>query len=339
MKRLGGGILAIAWLAWPLLAQADVVELANGDRLSGEVVKIEAGAVTVNTAHSGEVKIGVADVAGIEMEKPLGFLLLNGEAVQGRLHRQGEELWLDTGGPEARAITLAEIESAGVPEVAWSRLVGLSLLGSLGNTVSAALGGKAEATRTTKWNKFAIGVRGDYQERREDNGGTKSRSATVQNAFGRIRFDQQLTKRFYVGVFDDVEHDFFKDIRLRNRVGVGPGYRFLDTPAFFLSGFVGIAHTFVDFRKSPDANFATAVFSEEFRWKISDMQLVYQLLDIYPNLQNGSDWTLRAEAGFRQTVFAGLFLDLNLIDEYNHAPAPGRKTNDIRYSVSLGYLW
>lgn len=327
------GWLALVWglvLAVPAWSADDTVYLKNGDKVSGSLVKVEGGAVLIKTAYAKEVTISQEEIAGFDMQSPMRIVLATGEAFIGRLERKEDVLYLmSDAGP--REVQPGDIESVGVPEVAWANMVGFSLLGTTGNTQSAALGAKAEFIRTTKRNKLSIGGRADYQEREQD--------TTVQTAFGRIRFDHNLSERWFVGVFDEVEHDFFKNIRIRNRLGVGPGYRFIHTKTMLLSAFTGVAYTYVNFRNAPDDNFPTAVISEEFRWNISDSQLLYQLLDIYPNLTHGSDWSLRAEIGFRQNVAAGLFLDLALVDEYNNNPAPGRQTNDFRYSVSLGYAW
>jgi putative salt-induced outer membrane protein YdiY len=317
-------------LAAPAWAGDDVVFLKNGDKVSGTVVKIDGGAVTITTGYAKEVTISQDEVAGVDMRAPARIVLTTGEAFVGRLEREGDVLHLMTdAGP--RDVQVADIESVGVPEVAWANLVGLSVLGTTGNTRSSAIGAKAELIRTTKANKLSIGGRADYQER--------DQATTVQTAFGRIRFDHNLTPSWFLGVFDEAEHDFFKNIRIRNRFGVGPGYRIINTKSMLLSAFGGVAYTYVNFRNAPDDNFATAVVSEEFRWNIAEAQLLYQLLDIYPNLQHGSDWSMRAEVGFRQNIAAGIFLDLALVDEYNHNPAPGRQTNDFRYTVSLGYAW
>lgn len=331
MRVRSGWVALLLAIAVPVWAVDDVVYLKNGDKVSGTLSKLEGGTVTMTTAYSKEVKLSQAEIAAIDTQVPTRVVLTSGEAFIGRFVRKGDQLYLETEGAGARAVQLSEIESIAIPEVAWANLVGFSLLGTTGNTKSAALGAKAEFVRTTKTNKLSIGGRGDYQER--------DHSATVQNAFGRIRFDHQLTDEWFVGAFDEIEHDFFKNIRVRNRVGFGPGYRFIHTPTMLLSTFAGIAYTYVNYRNQPDDNFPTAVFSEEFRWNISDAQLLYQTLDIYPSLEQASDWTLRGEVGFRQNVAAGLFLDVALIDEYDHDPAPGRQTNDFRYTVSLGYAW
>jgi putative salt-induced outer membrane protein YdiY len=327
-KALAVLALGVA-LAGPALAQ-DTVKLKNGDVLTGTLVKIAGGALVMETSYSKEIKVDLAEVTAVETKTPARVVLTSGEVIEGRFVNRSGVIYLE--GPSgARQVSLASLESVGIPEVAWSGLVGATVLGTAGNSRTSALGAKAQAERVTKENKLSLAARADYQER--------EKQATVQNAFGRIRFDHQLTATWFVGAFDEAEHDFFKDIRIRNRIGGGPGYRFINTPDMLLSALVGIAFTHTNYRNQRDDNFASAVVSEELQWKLSERQLIYQSLDLYPSLQSASDFTARAEAGFRQTVVAGVFVDLGFIDDYNNQPASGRKSNDFRYALTLGYLW
>jgi hypothetical protein len=64
---------------------------------------------------------------------------------------------------------------------------------------------------------------------------------------------------------------------------------------------------------------------------------VYQLLDVYPNLEDTGDVLFHGAAGVRQALIAGLFADLGLEDDYDTRPANGREKNDFRYRAQLGY--
>ncbi|MBI3784298.1 MAG: DUF481 domain-containing protein [Deltaproteobacteria bacterium] len=319
------GLLAVG-VAW---AQ-DSIKLKNGDVISGALVKCDGTALTIKTSYSKGLSVDWSEVADVNMQAPARIVLKTGESFEGRLTSKGETLYIDAPGG-GRAVKAADIESIGIPEVAWNGLAALTVLGVSGNTRSSALGAKGEVQRVSKENRLTLAGRADYQE--------LEKKANVQTAFGRLRFDHQLTDSWFVGAFDEIEHDFFKNIRWRNRIGGGPGYRFINTPTMLLSALAGIAYTYTDYRNQKDDGAPTAAANEEFRWKISETQSVYQMLDFYPSLQHGSDFTFRGEAGFRQIVTSGIVLDLGIVDDYNNAPAPGRKSNDFRYQLSIGYVW
>ena len=99
----------------------------------------------------------------------------------------------------------------------------------------------------------------------------------------------------------------------------------------------GLAYVNENFRNDEDDDYITAVVGDEFRWTISDSQSFYQLLDVFPSLEDGQDVLLHAEVGFRQSLLKNLFVELALIDDYDNAPPDDRKKNDFKYLVQLGY--
>ncbi|HVM97498.1 MAG TPA: DUF481 domain-containing protein [Candidatus Acidoferrales bacterium] len=321
--------IAVGLLAVGAASAQDSVKLKNGDVVSGSLVAYDGTALVMKTPYNKALNVDWGEVVGVDTQQPMRVVLKSGEVIEGRLVSKDGGVYID--GPGGHAVQPADIETIGVPEVAWSGLAGVTILGATGNTRSLALGAKTEVQRLTKVDRFTVSGRADYQE--------IDKKSSVQTAFGRIRLEHQLTDAWFVGVFDEIEHDFFKNIRYRNRIGVGPGYRFINTPTMLLSAMVGIAYTYTDYRNQKDEGAPSAVGNQEFRWKLSDSQTMYELFDIYPSLEHGSDFTFRGEAGFRQTITDGIVLDLGFVDDYNHEPAPGSKTNDFRYQLSVGYIW
>ena len=59
------------WLATP--AWADEVYLLNGDRITGTIVKMEEGVLTLQTDYGGEMKIAWGKVQRLTSTDPLRF--------------------------------------------------------------------------------------------------------------------------------------------------------------------------------------------------------------------------------------------------------------------------
>ena len=70
--------------------RGDEVVLANGDRLSGKVLRTEDGRLVLRTEHSGEVKIDKSKVVRITTEEAVELHLEGGEVLKGRL-RSGKD--------------------------------------------------------------------------------------------------------------------------------------------------------------------------------------------------------------------------------------------------------
>ena len=58
MRALKTIVIVFCVLAWPVaMASADEVMLKNGDRLSGDILKMGEGILVLKTTYAGEVKI------------------------------------------------------------------------------------------------------------------------------------------------------------------------------------------------------------------------------------------------------------------------------------------
>jgi hypothetical protein len=74
--------------AGPLFA--DEILLENGDRLTGTVLKLEGGKLTLKTDYAGEVQIPVEKIKKLVTENPVEIHLGTGEVIKGKV-KTGEE--------------------------------------------------------------------------------------------------------------------------------------------------------------------------------------------------------------------------------------------------------
>ena len=88
-------LLLILVAAMAGAASADVVTLANGDRITGAIVKADATALTLKTKAMGDVTIAMAEIATIQSDQPVG----DAERLHGAHHLiHGKSLRME-GGP------------------------------------------------------------------------------------------------------------------------------------------------------------------------------------------------------------------------------------------------
>lgn len=310
---------------------ADEVVLKNGDRLSGTVVKYTGETLVFTTPYSKEIPIAWAEVESLTTETPHWVKLGSGEYVSARFVPRDDGVYLESEQVEgAKPVELSEVVTIGIPPGArWNADVKVALNGSQGNTETFQLGAAAEAIRETDDDRLRFG--GLIARQSQDS------KDTVKNTRGWLYYDYHLGAHWELGAFVTLEYDRFKDLDLRTVVGGGPGYRFIDTKTMLFKVRAGVAYVNENFGEQSDRDYATAVLGDEFRWQISDDRSIYQLLDVYPSFADASDLLLHAEVGFRQTLMKDLFIELALIDDYDNLPAEGRKKNDFRYLVQLGY--
>ena len=330
MVRAAVVAIVLLFTVAPLHA-VDEIELKNGDRLSGTIVKFTGETLVFTTPYSKEIPIAWAEVQSITTDAPYWVKLSSGEYVSARFAAHDDGVRLESEQVQGTGpVALSDVVSIGIPPGArWGAEVKVAVNGSQGNTETFAFGAAAEAIRETDDDRLRLG--GSIANQSQDN------KETVKNTRGYGYYDYHLGAHWDLGGFATLEYDHFRDLDLRTVVGAGPGYRFIDTKLMLFKVRAGIAYVNENFRDEKDRDYVTAVVGDEFRWTISETQSCYQLLDVYPSFENGKDVLLHAEVGFRQSLMKSLFVELALIDDYDNLPAEGRKKNDFRYLVQLGY--
>ncbi len=78
--------------------RADQIEMKNGDRVTGSIVKKDAKTLTIKTVHFGVVTLPWDQVASVTADKPLYVVLADGKTVQGSLATADGQVVVATGG-------------------------------------------------------------------------------------------------------------------------------------------------------------------------------------------------------------------------------------------------
>jgi putative salt-induced outer membrane protein YdiY len=327
----GGLILALSVTAF---ADGDVVMLRNGDRLSGTIAKLEGGKLIMATPYANEIVISWEDVVGLQSQTAHIVRIGPDNFVHARFTIRKDGVFLESDDfRSARPVALEQVASIDIPPGArWNFAVDGSILGTKGNSDSLAWGFGAEAQRKTDDDRLRFGVRHEYAE--------SSHIGSTKNTRGFIDFNHDFTPVWYGKLFGSLEHDKFKDLDLRTVVAAGPGYHFINTKALLLNGYAGLAYINENFiRNANDRSYVSLVLGDEFRWFLTNSDLFYQTLDVYPSLEDTSDVLFQLGTGVRHTIIKGLFVDLGISDDYDTKPALGFKKNDFRYHGRLGYLF
>jgi hypothetical protein len=60
-------------------AATDMVQLVNGDRLSGEVVRMDKSELVLKTSYAGEIRVKWDEVACVSTDREFTFVLKSGK--------------------------------------------------------------------------------------------------------------------------------------------------------------------------------------------------------------------------------------------------------------------
>jgi preprotein translocase subunit YajC len=130
---------------------ADEILLENGDRLTGTVVKVDDGKLTLKTEYAGEIQVPVEKIKKLVTDNPAEVHLTSGEVIKGKLKTVEEGKLAVEPSPdrEATNIDWKKVASINPPPVKWHGNVNLG--GSLqsGNTSRKSASVGAEAARRT----------------------------------------------------------------------------------------------------------------------------------------------------------------------------------------------
>jgi len=328
------GLISLFTWAFPVLA--DEVHLANGDRLTGEIVRMEKGSLLLKTTYAGDVQLNWQEVVCITSDRELTFRLKNNEVwigqascpgsgrIQIASERIGEsaEFSLD----ELNAINPSPPPSA----VAYKGNVAGGGNVSRGNTDESSANVSAGFEARSKRHRLTLTGKYNY--------GETDSEITTRNALGRIKYDFFLKKSFYTYAHARFERDDFQDIKLRSMYGLGLGYQILDTERMGLFAEAGASYFNLDFFEARDKDYVAARESVSFNLDIIPKRIkFFHLHELYYSLDESKTYYLSSEQGFRLLLFRNFFAKFQVDFDYNSKPAPGKEKADISYIGSLGY--
>jgi hypothetical protein len=178
MRPLKAIVIVLCRLVWQAAtAWADEVTLKNGDRLTGDIVKMSDGSLVLKTPYAGEVKIDWKEVQGITSKAPVKVQTLDDSVLQGIVTSPAGDQIVVTGeqfGP-TRAIALTNIKAINPPPmVTYNGAFNLGGVIAKGNSDSKAI--NASLIYSLRADRHRFGVEGKY------NYGEQSNKLNVRNS-------------------------------------------------------------------------------------------------------------------------------------------------------------
>jgi putative salt-induced outer membrane protein YdiY len=155
-----------------------------------------------------------------------------------------------------------------------------------------------------------------------------------------------VTKRFFWFASAYFEQDTFQDLKLRTALASGPGYQFIEKGDYAsrwlkdmtLYAEAGVAYFNEDFTTASDQSSPRGKWAVRLNWPILDESITfYHFQEIYPSLQNASNYYLTMDNGVRFRIYEGFVSGIQVTTRYNSAPAQGTGTTDNLYLITLGY--
>jgi putative salt-induced outer membrane protein YdiY len=310
---------------------ADEILLENGDRLTGTVIKLEGGKLTLKTEYAGEIQIPVEKIKKLVTENPVEVHLGTGEVIKGKLKTVEEGKLEVEPSPDRTAATveLNKVASINPPPVKWHGSINLGGSLQTGNTTRNSASVAAAAMRRTEDDRFSLKFLYNYAS---DSGATSAR-----NTYGDLKYDYFFTKKYYSYLGVNLLNDKFQDLQLRTTAGPGAGYQIWDDPVKGLSVEGGFAYIWEQHISNPNKQYAAARLAADFRYQIFKFLAFTEYIQLYPSINYGGHYTLRNEAALISPLGSGWALRLANIWQRNSDPDPGLDKDDFTTILSLQY--
>jgi len=323
-------------------AVADKVTLKSGSFLTGEAGLIQDGKLVFKSDDLGELKIELANIKSIDVEKTHRIQYRNGEIEERTLTVKDGELW--SGNDK---LDMANVKATDpVPET-WHGNVNVAFNASRGNTYQNSAAVIANVNR--RWEKDRLAVDFGYYYGEDGQSGQETRKNEDRWEVEGKHDHFWLPKVYH---FEDLkwERDVIQDLNARYRVGLGGGYQWFENTLFASTGKwsfnqeLGVNWIKEEYDGESDAKdggFCALRYGHHFayvpKW-VEGFEL-FHTFEILPEVDEWEKFLAKADVGFTTKLIYNFDLICKFEWEYNSKPANDRKKEDTRFIVGLGYKW
>ncbi len=233
-----------------------------------------------------------------------------------------------------RAGELLETEQLEGPPV-WESKLSAGMMFKSGNTDSENFAGEVETARLLGVTLFSAFAEGAYEttNTRDDEGSRRS-----DQTAGSARIGANIKQRFEnFFLFADVwvYHNDLSDIRYRAIESGGIGTFLLESNRLKFSVETGFAYIH---ERAPDPdNYLGLRFAERLDWKLSESFVLWEQVEMTPELLDLKNRLLSAELGAESTINASLSLAVKLKIEYDSDPSEAVETTDSLFMTQLTF--
>jgi putative salt-induced outer membrane protein YdiY len=321
--------------------KTDVIEMKNGDRLSGEVKKLENGVLYVETDYfSGSIGLDWSKVARVRSGAAYQVLLKNGDRFEGTVRRSSTaeggkdfEIHEQQGIHETFAADVVEIHSQ--KRSFLSQLTGSVNLGysfTSGNQQSSLTSHANAAYDSTKY----FGGAGYTATFGGQSGGTQSTLLELQSIDG-----MHLNGNSFLMVIADFLHSTQQDLQLRSTFGGGYGRYILrnnQQKLVWVGGMVYMNEEFKSARNLPTQNVEGLAGLKYQLFRFDRYSLDGQLL-AFPSFTDTPRVRTSTNVGFGIKLTNKFRTEINFWNNFDSRPPSDTKRSEFGISNTLGWTF
>jgi putative salt-induced outer membrane protein YdiY len=316
-----------------ITARADEVQLRNGDRISGTILRMENKVLTIKTPYAGDLSIKWEAIAAITTDSSVQVGLSDDTsargvvfpAKEGKLSLKAEKV------EEPWTFDIDDVEVINPPpDYRWTLFVNAGLDIEKGNTDSEEYSLNTRFFVRTEKSRYTIFAELDKEY--------DSDVLTEDSTFGVLKYDHFFTKKWYGWLGTLIETDEFKDLNLRTVVGAGPGYQVFESPLRNLGVEIGPVYVNEDFDEGEDQGYGALNWRldyDQYFWdkRVQFFHWQYGLLSV----DDSEDVAIYTRTGLRIPLLKGLSATLQYNWDLDNGVPPGEEEIDEKFLFTLGW--
>jgi len=326
-------------------ARADTVKLKNGDTLTGTIVSVLDGKLTLKTDAAGEIKIDLALIDTFATDGD-AKLIVNHPNDDGTdvIH---SKITAASGGnvtvqsaAGTQTVPLGSLKSVNEPDFkeTWSGSIVGSSIWTRGNTVNQSTALDLNAVRRGLEDRLTF--KAWYRSARSEDPATGVSSTTERKAGGSLKYDYFLSKKLYLYAMTSAERDAIAALDLRFTAGVGAGWQVIEekNAKFNVEGGVSyVNENYSDGTESVSDVAVRAAYHYERvlseKWATS----FFNDVEAFKVFNGPRDYLVRAKAGFKENFTESFFAQEWVEWNWDTTPAGTKERQDVTYFVGLGW--
>ena len=313
--------------------QPDVVVTTTGERLAGEIIRVEKDVLTFSTGYSdADFKIEWDKIASLESSRQFLVETFDGKRLTGSLIPD----------PSAKAA----VQIAGTSVLLADMSVMQPIERGFWSRFDSGLDFGYSMTKANSAKQLSLGSNLSYRDANYyDALFANIFSSTQENAPDTQRWDlgndfrRFLGSRWYVNTTQDFLNSEDQGLDLRTTIGGGAGRYLMRAASQHLAVGAGIAWTNENYSDAdtPTKDSAEAYFATEFmteKLKITDFITRFTY---YPSLTIDDRYRLAYRFDFDFNLPGDWYLRVGFFDNYDSQPQEGFSKNDYGWSNAFGF--
>lgn len=319
---------------------ADQVTLKSGDRLTGKIIKQDTEKIILETDFAGVLTISRSVVEKISFEEKKEEAAVTEVAEAEKTVENKVE-----SGPSAKeqtdTLTPAEKMAAGSSKrqkfaftKGWDGAANIGFSYTSGNSRTATFTSGIRAERSSEKDKWTTYLNALWNRNR-----VAGVNLTTSNAiWGGLRYDRNITKKWFVFGSYDFERDRPQLLNFRSVIGGGLGYHAIKNDRTELDLFSGLAWNRTWFI-GPNKSSAEFLVGNSLKHKFNDRVKFQQGFTFYPNLSDGGEYRFIFDSTLSADITKRMGWFVTVGNRFNSLPLAGVEKNDFLFATGLKWAF